>query len=181
MSSQLKLHIGAGKRYLDGYIHVDINNSYKHIETVMDIRKLNKKYNNVDEIYSCHVLEHFDRKEVDDVLKEWYKCLKPGGKIRLAVPDFDSVVNRYNETNNVDEIMGLLYGGQRDQYDFHKIAFTFKTLSSKLTKIGFHKIERYDWKSFIPVNYDDYSRCYLPHMDFNNGSLMSLNVVAEKL
>ena len=45
---------------------------------------------------------------------------------------------------------------------------------------GFSNVERYDWRDFLPPGYDDYSRSYLPHMDFDHGRLMSLNVVAVK-
>ena len=42
-------------------------------------------------------------------------------------------------------------------------------------------MQRYDWRDFLPDGFDDYSRCYLPHMDFEHGQLMVLNVTAEKI
>jgi len=49
-----------------------------------------------------------------------------------------------------------------------------------LEKAGFTNISTYDWREFLPDDYDDYSRAYLPHMDFDSGRLMSLNMVARK-
>ncbi len=76
--------------------------------------------------------------------------------------------------------MGLLYGGQDYEYNYHYCTFDFQLLKEKLEHAGFTDIERYDWKEFLPDGYDDFSRAYLPYMDFENGRLMSLNVKARK-
>jgi len=49
-----------------------------------------------------------------------------------------------------------------------------------LEDADFSGVAKYDWREFLPPDYDDYSRAYLPHMDFENGRQMSLNVVATK-
>jgi len=67
--------------------------------------------------------------------------------------------------------------GQR----YHYTTFDFGYLKELLEKSGFQSIKRYDWKEFLPDDYDDYSRSYFPHMDFENGRLMSLNVIARKM
>jgi hypothetical protein len=72
-----------------------------------------------------------------------------------------------------------LYGGQRDQYDYHKIAFDFKSLKAALETAGFQDVKRYNHADFLPSGFDDWSRSYLPHMDLS-GRLMSLNVTAIK-
>ena len=103
-----------------------------------------------------------------------------GGVLRIAVPDFEAVVQEYTENHNLEKLMGLLYGGQNYDYNYHYGIFDFAYLKEKLQKSGFGKIERYDWKDFLPEGYDDCSRAYLPHMDIEHGRLMSLNVVAVK-
>ena len=75
----MKLHIGAGKRYLEGYKHIDIID-LPHIDYVADVRNLAFLENeSVEEIYACHVLEHFGRNEGLNVLKEWNRVLIGGG------------------------------------------------------------------------------------------------------
>lgn len=76
--------------------------------------------------------------------------------------------------------MGLLYGGQNYEFNFHYQVFDFLLLKNLLEKNGFRDVERYDWRDFLPDNFDDFSRAYLPHMDFEHGRLMSLNVVTVK-
>jgi len=177
-----KLHLGCGKRLLPGYVHVDALN-YAHIDIIADLRNISPAALGLkepaNEIYACHVLEHFGRNEVMDVLQGWTRCLSPGGTIRIAMPDLEAVMAHYSATKDLKSLLGFFYGGQRDQYDFHKMGFTFDTLRLMLESCGFTDVQRYRWQDFLPDDFDDYSRSYLPHMDFSNGRLMSLNVVAK--
>jgi len=175
-----KLHIGCGKKYIPGFIHIDAR-KFPHVDYVSSADKLDMfDDNSVDLIYSCHLLEHFGRHQVEDVLKEWNRVLKPGGILRLAVPDFDAVVEVYQKNRDLEEIYGLVMGGQDYEYNFHKSIFNFNNLSKMLKKVGFKKVYRYDWRKTIHKDYDDFSQAYLPHMDKERGTLMSLNVEAEK-
>ena len=84
----LQLHLGCGKRYIPGFVHVDTA-AFPHIDYRHDVRTLPMfDDNSVDLIYACHVIEYFDRIEVLDVLREWHRVLKPDRVLRLAVPDF---------------------------------------------------------------------------------------------
>ncbi|MDR2599840.1 MAG: methyltransferase domain-containing protein [Oscillospiraceae bacterium] len=134
----------------------------------------------IDEIYACHVLEHFKRHEICNVLKEWCRVLKRGGVLRLAVPNFSAICVEYKQCGNLDLVLGLLYGGQDYEYNFHYQVYDFDRIKRLLEDTGFHDVQEYDWKEFLPDGYDDFSRAYLPHMDFENGRLMSLNVKTVK-
>jgi len=176
----MKLHIGCGKKFIPGYKHLDVID-FEHVDFVCDTRKLTMiEDESVSEIYACHILEHVERNEVVEVLREWNRVLKVDGVLRVAVPDFESVVAEYQEKKDLHCFQGLLYGGQTYDYNYHHVAFDFTVLRSFLMDAGFSCVERYDWRDFLPEDYDDYSRSYLPHMDFEDGRLMSLNVIAKK-
>ena len=179
----MKLHIGCGERYLPGYKHYDGRNVGEHIDYVGEADDLSMfEDNSLEEIYACHLLEHFGRHDVDRVLKIWYtKIMGGGGILRIAVPDFASIIKAYEKFHDMEKIMGLLYGGQNYEYNYHHVGFDFNYLKQKLENIGFTDIKRYDWKEFLPEGYDDFSRAYLPHMDIENGILMSLNIIAKKI
>ena len=115
------------------------------------------------------------------VLREWNRVLKVGGVLRVAVPDFEAVAAEYQEKKDLQCFQGLLYGGQTYDYNYHHVAFDYKLLEYFLSEAGFSDVSRYDWRDFLPKDYDDYSRAYLPHLDFNHGRLMSLNVVTKKI
>ena len=177
----MKLHIGCGERNLVGYKHYDIRKIGEHIDYVGKAEALSQfKDETIDEIYACHLLEHFGRWEVDKVLKEWNRVLRVGGVLRIAVPDFEAVVQEYAENHDLDKLMGLLYGGQNYDYNYHYGTFDYAYLKTKLQNNGFGDVERYEWRNFLPEGYDDCSRAYLPHMDIEHGRLMSLNVIAKK-
>jgi predicted SAM-dependent methyltransferase len=56
----------------------------------------------VDVLYSSHMFEHLDQQEVLLFLKEARRILRPGGTIRLAVPDIRMRAERYIETGDAD-------------------------------------------------------------------------------
>jgi SAM-dependent methyltransferase len=53
-----------------------------------------------DVVYNSHMLEHLDREHALGFLNECYRVLKPGGTIRIVVPDFELLVKRYLDTVN---------------------------------------------------------------------------------
>lgn len=176
----INLHIGCGKKKLKGFINIDIdpNNKPDVICDIYDIDKLYKK-DSVDEIYMCHILEHIKRYDVDKIISKLYSILRPGGILRISVPDFESCVEHYIKNKNIPSILGLICGGQKDNYDNHHVIFDFNYLKTKLDFIGFHDVRRYEPFQFLPDDFDDYSKAFLPHMD-RNGQLMSLNVMCNK-
>ena len=175
-----KLHIGCGDRYIPGFIHIDVR-KLPHVDYVVPADKLDMfDGNSVDLIYACHALEHFGRNHIEDVLKEWYRVLKPSGILRVAIPDFEKLVEVYLKTKDLKLILGPLVGRQDYPENTHYIVFDYTYLSEVLNKVGFKNIHRYNWRQTIHEDYDDYSQAYIPHMDKEHGILISLNVECEK-
>ncbi len=180
------LHLGCGKRYIPGFVHVDLAR-FPHIKYRRPINDLSIfKNNSVNLIYSSHAFEYFDRTEAIEVLKEWRRVLKKGGLLRLAVPDFEAIVKVYLKYKDINHagILGPLFGHWQipgtTKTVHHKTAYDFKSLKKILEENGFGDIKRYDWRKTIHKDYDDYSRAYIPHMDVKNGILISLNVESKK-
>ena len=176
-----QIHLGCGKVRLPGFINIDIQPG-PAVDLVGDIRNLDFEDSSIDLVYSCAVIEHVGRREWVDLLKEWRRVLKPGGLLRLSTNDFEACIARYNEKKNLEELLGILIGGQKDDYDWHGMIFDFKTLERGLIEAGFENIRRYDWREteLGRLGIDDYSMAYLPHMDKENGRLMMLNVEANR-
>lgn len=178
---KIKLHLGCGNKHIKDFINIDIIDS-PGVDIVDDVSKLNRiEKGSVDLIYACHILEHFKRKEYFSILERWTQLLKPGGKLRLSVPDLEKVAKLYIDGKfGLDKMLGLIYGGQTYLYNFHYIGFDFKSLKKDLEKLKYFDIKRYDWKETEHASIDDYSQAYLPHMDKENGELMSLNIEGTK-
>ncbi len=183
---KMKLHLGCGNKKLEGFVNIDIISTVA-VDVIDDVCNLKKLPNgSVDLIYACHILEHFPRKALvgswDKVLERWTEILKPGGIIRLSVPNFEKVAEMYsNKTYGIEQLLGFLYGGQTNIYNFHYMAFDYSLLEKELLKLGYRDIRLWDWRETEHSNVDDYSQAYLPHMDKENGVLMSLNIEATKL
>ena len=86
------LDIGfGGDPIVDHAIRVDLPQPYRKEENISvqlagDARSLFWfKSSTLDFIYSSHLLEDFDN--VEEVLSEWLRVLKPGGKLILFCPD----------------------------------------------------------------------------------------------
>lgn len=182
----LQVHLGCGRRFIPGFVHVDIAD-YDHIDHRHDIRSLPFfEDDSCDLLYASHVVEYFDRTEVMAVLAEWRRVLKVGGLLRLAVPDFQALAEVYRETNQLGLILGPLYGRMQPGGDgdplviYHKTVYDFAALSDTLSAAGFENTRRYDWRDSVHKDHDDHSQAYIPHMDKTEGRLISLNVETEK-
>tara|TARA_Y100000310_G_C20677803_1_gene814097 strand:- start:888 stop:1457 length:570 start_codon:yes stop_codon:yes gene_type:complete len=188
--NKIKLHLGCSHRYLRGYIHVDKDKG-EHIDYNVNINDLNMfSDDSVDEIYTCGTFEYFDREEAPTVLKEWLRVLKTNGILRVSVPDFESIIKVYLKNGkDVDKrgILGPLFGkwpivnaSDKDMILYHKTVYDFKSLVRMLSDAGFYDIKNYDCWKFLPEDFDDYSKAYMPHMD-KNGIQMCLNIFCKKI
>lgn len=177
-----KLSIGCGKCYLppsEGWTNLDLFSSVQ-ADVYADMSSLPFEKNYFDLIYASHVLEHCHRHMILATLSHWRDLLRPGGILRLAVPNFEAVCKYYEKTGDLKVLMGLLYGGQNHPKNTHNIIFDETTLARDLFRVGFHQPKLWDWRTTEHSKYDDFSQCYLPHMDKDKGMLMSLNMEATK-
>ena len=174
----IKLHLGCGDNIIPGYINVDLE--YSPGIVPCDAQNLCYPSAYADLIYASHLLEHFSRHTYKRVLREWIRVLKPGGTLRLAVPDFDQAILHYETTHKLEDIMGLVVGGQKNDYDYHKVIFTYDKLKKDLESLGMRRVRYWDWRNTDHTSYDDYSQAYLPHMNKKTGRLMSLNLESTK-
>ena len=156
--------------------------------------------NSVDLIYASHLLEYFDREEAVEVLSEWRRVLKyppggPGGVLRLAVPDFETMVILYlwKKEYKLESFLGPLYGKmnmetvhmednrfKESKTVYHKTTYDLDSLTELLESVGMENIHKYSWKETEHSEFDDQSQAFLPHMDKEKGILISLNVECTK-
>jgi predicted SAM-dependent methyltransferase len=181
----IKLNVGCGSKKIHGYLNIDTRPDCNP-DKIMDISKISSEFKDVDVIYACHVLEHLPPNRnlgiasLYDVLNDWYVSLKYGGILRIAVPDAEAAMKYYLMHGDLAILSGFFHGGMKHINDIHYTTWDFTKLKECLQIKGFKDIRRYDWRTTEHNYIDDYSQSYLPHMDKNNGILMSLNVEATK-
>ena len=183
---EINLNLGCWHRYIPGWVHIDLCD-LPHIDHNSSIDDLSMFADDtVDLIYSSHSLEYFDQEQIPIVLGEWGRVLKKGGTLRIAVPDFEALIKLYANTGEIESILGPLYGRMKietkndEKMLYHKTAFTFDSLEKVLQANGFSDVRYYRWQDTIHKDFDDHSQAYYPHMDKDNGLLISLNIEATK-
>ena len=178
---KIKLHLGCGRRFIPGFVHVD-QVSFEHVDYVTDIRRLSMfDDESADLIYACQVLEYFDRNEAVEVLSEWRRVLCKGGVLRLSVPNFETITSLYSAGLSLDFFIGTLFGKIDDGqggFVYHRMTFDKSTLSNLLIETGFKEPKIWDWRKTEHSEVDDFSQAYFPHMDKEKGLLFNLNIEA---
>ena len=136
---ETKLNLGSGSSSMAGYQNRDIKNGFfaYPLDDYPD--------GQVDEVRASHVLEHFPHGEVESVVKEWARVLKPGGRLKIAVPDFDWIVKAYSNGHRGDyRLEHYLFGGQVDADDYHKSFFNEDKLKALLEGAGLVDVKRWE-------------------------------------
>ena len=95
-----KLQIGSGGTILEGWLNTDLFLENDKI-VFLDAGNLFPIPNDsFDFIYSEHLFEHLTFEQQLNYLHESYRILKPGGKIRIATPNFDFLIALTNKNRN---------------------------------------------------------------------------------
>ena len=153
----IKLNLGCGNAMKKGFINIDL---LKNADLRLDLRKnLPFKENSVDFVFSEHFLEHLDYLDTTVIccLKDYYRILKNGGKIRLSVPDIEKIIKAYinKDMEYLEDITPIenqlphskKYATKIDyinyfvyQYGEHKYSYDYEKLNLLLKIIGYKNI-----------------------------------------
>ncbi len=142
---RILVHLGCGDIASPEFINVDARPA-PHVHYVCNVTALSMFPNNyVDLIYACHLLEHIRHTAVRQTLWEWRRVLKPGGVLRLSVPDFDKIVHMYQScSGDLESILCPLMGGQEHMYNIHYAVFNQPYLVNRLKEAGFSQVRSWE-------------------------------------
>lgn len=90
-----KLHIGCGPFVMAGWLNVDLECNHPEIRYMNAGRAYPFPDNSFDYIFSEHLFEHLSIVEQTVMLKECCRILKPGGRMRLAMPNLHFLMDLY--------------------------------------------------------------------------------------
>ncbi len=97
------INLGSGSKRFEGFINVDFFTSKRNgVDYGADLRyPLLIDEAVVDGIFCEHTMEHLTYSMVDQLMSECYRILKPGGTLRIIVPDVSKFVENYAQKNQV--------------------------------------------------------------------------------
>jgi len=154
----VKLNVGSFVNQFHGWINIDILDLHEfakrngYIFRQLDVRDgLPYQDETVDIILASHFLEHLSREDGEYFLRECFRVLKPKGVIRVSVPDFKLLVQKYlkgeimryrhvnvgveNARDDAEALFHLLLAG-------HKTSYDEESLKNLMKKVGFVKVKR---------------------------------------
>jgi len=141
----MKLEIGGnGKR--EGFVQMNLKKE-EWVDIVHDLAKIPYPFSTgeIEHLVALRCLEHIPYHEIVGVISEWARLIKQNGILQVIVPDFIKIVDDYKAGMYDDELaMVYIYGGQHDEFDFHKCGFTMRILKKIFEPYFYIKIERMD-------------------------------------
>lgn len=97
----------------------------------------------VDFIFTSHFLEHLFKKDAENFLREAARVLKPGGVIRLSVPDLAFAIKLYSQGDKARMLESYFFVDHNENYfSRHKYMYDFDLLSKMFELAGFVKIKQ---------------------------------------
>ncbi len=174
MNDLINLQIGGQSRLTDWKrLHqqpgadVDFSGDIAHLSHFADV--------SCSKVYVAQILQQIEPQQLLPVLQGIHRILAPSGQLLISVPDLDALCKLYLSPHLTKsdrlQVMRMLFGGQRDQFDLNRCGLSFEWLADCLAAAGFGYLQRVD-------NFEGFtdSAAYAPF-----GSPICLNVLAYKL
>ncbi len=105
----LYLNIGCGSRFHPDWVNLDLKSNTPFIRAADISRGIPYPDQTFSVVYHSHLLEHLQKQEAFSFIQDCYRVLKPGGVIRIAVPDLEQIARSY---------LSVLEKSLEKQYDF---------------------------------------------------------------
>lgn len=128
----MNVNLACGNTYIadENWYNFDYVSTSKAVRQVDLLAKLPLVDSSINLVYTSHFLEHIPRKNLRSFLSECYRILKPGGIIRIVVPDLEEICRSYlrfrdNSENSkadfvilelLDQCVRVNSGGELQQY-----------------------------------------------------------------
>lgn len=157
-NSLRKLQIGAQANSIAGWLNVDISPKERSVCFMDATVTFPFADSSFDYVFSEHMIEHISFDEAVFMVKECYRILRPGGKIRIATPNLDVLAAILNSPDNPDYAEYISHYHQRFFpekpchpafvinklfYSFHhRFIHNFDTLKYILAEAGFTSMTR---------------------------------------
>ncbi len=151
------LNVGYWSQLQNEVLYKDLNDTTDTVMFNHDLRNgVPAADNSLDLVYHSHMLEHLNYEDGIKFLKECYRVLKPGAKMRALVPDIELWINSYTQNNkfffeqyrkyggidpSIYHTKGAVFMGMLHNHE-HKFGYDYDSLSWVLNHVGFSQVNK---------------------------------------
>ena len=158
-----KLHLGCGKNDLNGWLNTDLREDKQRRIIFLDVTKKFPFVSSIiDYVFSEHLIEHLKYRDGEKMVRECFRVLRPGGKMRVSTPDLKFLIDLYLARKKSDlqkkyitwavnafltdfEIYSDTFVINNFFYNWgHRFIYDYKTLKNLLRGCGFKNIRRFE-------------------------------------
>ncbi len=107
------VNLGCGNRYHPDWINIDITATGPNVRAHDLSRGIPLPDASCDVVYHAAVLEHLRRSDAAAFLVECHRVLKPGGIVRVGVPDLEKICQLY-----LSSLVAVLNGDETAAHDY---------------------------------------------------------------
>ena len=93
------LNVGCGERFHSAWTNIDLESTDPSVQQYDITKGLPFEDQQYDAVYHSHVLEHLDPADGDRLLEDCYRVLKPGGVLRIVIPNLEQIATLYLENH----------------------------------------------------------------------------------
>lgn len=135
----IRLDIGAGDKQKDGWLSVGLED---HHDIKTDIRQLPLPDEYADEARAIHVFEHINRWQAEEVLREWFRVIKHGGRFALELPELVRCARAVLDDHPDRNAQFGLFGDPKycDELMLHRWCYSEDEILVLLKRAGFRRM-----------------------------------------
>jgi len=97
-----RIHIGAGGNILAGWLNTDLEPQSADIAHLDVSEPLPFPDSSIDFVFSEHLIEHLPHAVGAYHLRECFRALKPNGRVRVATPDLQFLIDIYTQPQHTE-------------------------------------------------------------------------------
>lgn len=146
----MKIHLGCGEKYLDGYLNVDFPSENHTVQSKSvadqhcDVVTLSFPFGSIEEVRLHHLFEHFSRAKSLALLCRWTDWLEVGGRVHIETPDWDasllSYISPFTSADQKEQILRHLFGSHEAPWAVHWDAWHKSRFVKVLGALGYKNL-----------------------------------------
>lgn len=148
-AAPLRLHLGCADNYLGGWLNIDLARPGRRLDLRWDLRRpVPFSEGSVEAIFAEHLLEHLTVGQGLGIVQECRRLLRPGGVLRIGVPDLERYIGSYRGTDSLlaevrpgRPTVALAFCEVFYRYG-HRSMYDFDTLQAMCVEAGFGEVHR---------------------------------------